>query len=95
MFSLCLKKSSFKLLEKNSPSPTRKPKGLSRKKSNLESIPPYLLYQAQQQHFKNGLMLWALYHVFHLDNYISCISWLSPVSYMYDAKNNVSSCKAR
>ena len=75
MLSLCLKKSSFKLLEEKQPLPHQKTKKSvpKKKKSNLESIPPYLLYQAQQPHFKNGLMLWALYHVFHLDNYISCI----------------------
>ena len=35
------------------------------KKSNLESIPPHLLYQVRQQNFKDGLILWALYHAFH------------------------------
>ena len=32
---------------------------------NLESIPPHLLYQEQQQHFKNGLISVG---------YISCVS---------------------
>ena len=52
---------------KNSPSPTRKTNILAVliKKSNLESIPPYLLYQVQQQNFKDGLILWAIYHSFH------------------------------
>ena len=38
--------------------PTRKPNGLAapNKKSNLESIPPYLLYQVQQN-FKDDLVL--------------------------------------
>ena len=73
--------SSFKLFEKTVALPTRKTNGLTLiiKKWNLESIPPYLLYQEQQQNFKNGLILWPIYHVFHSNNYMPCIPWLSPV----------------
>ena len=59
MLSLCLKKeSSFKPLEKTPSPPTRKPNGLG-------LITPYLLYQVEQQLFKDGLILLATYHVFH------------------------------
>ena len=29
--------------------------------------------------FKNGLILWSIYQVFHSNNYMPCIPWLSPV----------------
>ena len=29
--------------------------------------------------FKNGLILWSIYHVFHSNDYMPCIPWLSPV----------------
>ena len=38
-----------------------------------------ILYQVQQQHFKDGLILWVIYHAFHWNNYMSCIPWLSHV----------------
>ena len=51
----------------------------NRKKSNLESIPPQLLYQVKQMNFEDGLILRAIYHTFLKNNYISCIPWLSPI----------------
>ena len=63
------KKIYFHLLGKNRPSPTRKPKGLNapNKKSNLESIPPYLLHEVQQQNFKGEFIFLAIYsyNTFH------------------------------
>ena len=40
--------------EKSIPNPTRKSKWYipNLQKSNQESVPPYLLYQVQQQHFR-------------------------------------------
>ena len=59
-----LSKNLVSSVGKNSPSATRKPNDLAvLNKKNLESIPPYLLYQVQQNNFKAGLM-----------SYISCIS---------------------
>ena len=71
----CSKKSCSPHQKNKWPDPNLK------KKWNLESIPPYPLYQEQQQHFKNGLPLWSIYnyHVFHSNNYMPCIPWLSPV----------------
>ena len=65
-FSLS-KKSSFIYWKKNSPSPTRKTNGLAdpNKKSYLESIPSHKLYQVLQHNLKDGLLLRAIYHVFH------------------------------
>ena len=44
---------------KNSPFPTRKPNDLAapNKKSKLESSPPHLIYQVQQQNLKDALIL--------------------------------------
>ena len=71
MLSLCLRKSSFIYWKENSPSPTSKPNGLaaSSKQSNLESIPPHLLYQVQQMasYFELYIMQFIkiiIYHVF-------------------------------
>ena len=50
---------SKKLLENPRPHQKNKWSVPNVKKSNLQSIPPYmyLLYQVQQQHFKDGLIL--------------------------------------
>ena len=45
---------------------------------------PSLLYQIQQHHFKDGLILWAIYNAFHWTNYmafiiLSCIPLQRPV----------------
>ena len=59
-----INKCLVKAVGKISPCPqTEKLNGLSLiKKSNLDSIPPCLLYKVQQQHFKDGLKLQATYH---------------------------------
>ena len=60
VFTLSKGKSSFKLLEKKqflSPPGKKIDLSLIKKASNLESIPPYGLYEEQQQHFQNGLIL--------------------------------------
>ena len=50
-----------KKIGKNSPSPNRKTNGLAvpNKKNQIEraSLPPYLLYQVQQQNFKDVFIL--------------------------------------
>ena len=50
------KKSNLSCWKKKLSLPLQKTKWpvTSLKQSNLESIPPYLLHQEQQQHFKNG-----------------------------------------
>ena len=54
-----LKISSLSYWKKSAPAPKKKTKWSvsNLKKSNQMSIPPSLLYQVQQQHFKDDLIL--------------------------------------